>query len=154
MEKACVNRAGYSNGGLIWSVTTLLLALLLSVHFASAQGTGAAGPEPAPTDAVKVSGKTLVVEGTAELRQGHGSARYAALLRGYGKLLSYGLRNGMFPGGWGSQDSGYRFYRIDADHPASDVLSWIARSKVTDEKNQKGEKVLTLESPAVGTLAS
>ena len=154
MEKACVNRAGYSHGGLIWSVTTLLLALLLSVHFASAQGTGAAGPEPAPTDAVKVSGKTLVVEGTAELRQGHGSARYAALLRGYGKLLRYGLRNGMFPGGWGSQDSGYRFYRIDADHPASDVLSWIARSKVTDEKNQKGEKVLTLESPAVGTLAS
>ena len=154
MEKACVNRAGYSRTGLIWSVTTLLLALVLSVHFASAQGTGAASPEPAPTDAVKVSGKTLVVKGSAELKQGHGSSRYAALLRGYGKLLRYGLRNGMFPGGWGSEDSGYRFYRIDADHPASDVLSWIARSKVTDEKNQDGEKTLTLESPAVGTLAS
>ena len=60
----------------------------------------------------------------------------------------------MFPGGWGSEDNGYRFYRIDADHPASDVLSWIARSKVTDEKNVDGDKVLTLESPAVGTLAS
>ena len=154
MEKACVNRAGYSRGGLIWTVATLLLALVLSVHFASAQGTGAASPDPAPTDAVKVSGKTLVVKGSARLKQGHGSSRYAALLKGYGQLLRYGLRNGMFPGGWGSEDNGYRFYRIDADHPASDVLSWIARSKVTDEKNVDGDKVLTLESPAVGTLAS
>lgn len=154
MITRCEKSTGYAKVSLVWFTAFFCVMLLLSAHFAFAQGTGASVPEPAPTDAVKVSGKTLTVTGRADLKQGPLAARYAALLKGYGQLLRYGLKNGLFPGSWGAENNGFRLYRIDSSHPGSDVLSWIARSKVVKEKTAKKEKVLVLESPTVGTLAS
>jgi hypothetical protein len=130
------------------------LALMLVFHFAQAQDTGGGVPNPAPTDAVKESGQKLTVKGRAPTNQGQGPARYAALLDAYGQLLRHGLHNGLFAGSWGAEDEGFRFHLVDADHPAHDVVSFLSRSKVLKDQDLKNEKVLTLESPELGTLAS
>lgn len=132
---------------------SLLLAVVLAWQFALAQGSPEA-PEPAPTDAVEVNGRRLRVEGRASLSQGMSSARYAALLQAYSRLLRHGLENGLFPGAWGENRGGFRFYRVDADHPSPDVMSWLSRSKVSGERDVDGERVLTLVSPEVGSLAN
>lgn len=131
----------------------LFVLLVLSVHFALAQDSSAASPEPAPTDAAKVSGRKLKVVGKAPLEQGLVQARYAALLDAQAQLLKYGLGNGLFPGAWGESAGEFRFYRVDADHPAPEVVSWLNRSKVSDEKDKDKEKLLTVESPEIGSLA-
>jgi hypothetical protein len=130
-----------------------LVAFILLLNLALADQ-GASVPEPAPTDAVKVSGRQLEVEGSALKEQGIGPARYAALLDGYGQFLKHGLRSGLFSGGWGTTEAGFRLYRIDGDHPAPDMVSWLTRSKVTDEKEKDERRVLVMESPPLGTLAT
>lgn len=131
----------------------LVLSLFLLAHFGLAEPNPATGPEPAPTDAVKESGQHYTVEGRASVDQGPAFARYAALLDAYGELLKYGLSNGLFEGSWSENDSEFRFFRADADHPNPELLSWIARSKVVVEEQTKQNKLITLESPSRGSLA-
>ena len=130
-----------------------MVLLFLSVHFALAQVSAAASPEPAPTDAAKVSGRKLKVVGKAPLEQGLTQSRYAALLDAQAQLLKHGLKNGLFPGAWGESEGEVRLYRVDSDHPAPEVVSWLTRSRVSDEKDRDREKLLTVESPEIGSLA-
>lgn len=132
----------------------LILAVFLSLHFALAQDRSAANPEPAPTDAVKQSGQRVRLTGQADLKQGLASSRYAALLDGYAQTLKHGLEQGLFTGNLSQDDGEFRFFTIDSDHPAPDVASWVFRSKVVDEKDREGFKVLTLESPELGSVAT
>src|SRR5690606_20689137 len=134
-----------------WGLWAVLL--LLSVHFSLAQDSTAASPEPAPTDAAKVSGRRLKAVGKAPLEQGEVQARYDSLLDAQAQLLKYGLTNGLFPGAWGESTEEFRFFRVDGDHPAPQVVSWLARAKVIDEKDKEREKLLTVESPEIGSLA-
>ena len=124
-----------------------LIAFFITLHVCLAQEPANAVPNPAPTDAVEVSGRTLKVKGRAPTRQGVAYARFAALLDAYGALLKHGLNNGMFPGTWGDSDEIFRLYRVDSDHPAPDILSWISRSKVHSETVEDEEKILGIESP-------
>ena len=131
-----------------------IVAFFITLHLCWAQEGRRAVPEPAPTDAVKVSGRTLTVEGRASTRPGIANARYAALLDAYGTLLKDGLQSGLFPGGWGDASERYRVFVVDSDHPAPDVISWISRSKVVGEEDKDGQKILKVESPKLGTLAT
>jgi hypothetical protein len=131
-----------------------IVAFFITLHLSLAQETANAAPEPAPTDAVEVSGRTLKVNGRAPTEQGVAYARFAALLDAYAALLKHGLNNGMFPGTWGSTDDRFRMYRVDSDHPAPDIVSWISRSKVYREDDEDGDKILKVESPELGTLAT
>lgn len=129
-----------------------LLGVLLGVHFATAMPNDDL-PEPAPTDAVRESGQTITVEGRADLDQGMVEARYAALLSAYDELLRISLQRGLFEGSWSDSKEGRRFFRVDADHPNKELISWLSRAKVIEESELNKEKVLTLESAATGTVA-
>ena len=131
-----------------------IVAFFITLHLCWAQERTRAVPEPAPTDAVKVSGRTIRVEGRASTRPGVAAARYAALLDAYGSLLKQGLQSGLFPGGYGEATERYRMFLVDSDHPAPDVISWISRSRIWGESDKDGEKILQLESPKLGTLAT
>lgn len=131
----------------------LVLSLLLTVNWASAQPDFAA-PRPAPTDAVKASGQTFTSKGRAPVTQGRDKARYAALMDAFRNLAVDGLERGLLGGGWGELEGSHWLYRIDQDHPNDNVLSWLTRSKVIKEKTSKGDRVLTVQSPARGELSA
>lgn len=131
----------------------VLLAVLLAAHFSLALPNDAL-PEPAPTDAVRENGQTIVVQGRAALNQGPVEARYAALLDAYEELLKTSLERGLFEGGWGAAQNGRRYFRVDVEHPNKDLVSWLSRAKVLSEEDLEREKVLTLESAPAGSVAS
>lgn len=135
-------------GGLV------LLVLLLSLSFAGAQEGGGATPEPAPTDAVKASGETFTSTGSAAADQSLESARFAALLDAYQNLVLDGLRRGVLAGGWGELEGAYRLFQVDQDHPNPQMMAWLTRSKVVDEKSKDGQRLVTIESPETGDLAA
>jgi len=130
------------------------VAVLLMFHFGLAQESPSASPKPRPTDAVLESGQTLTVEGRASLKQGLVAARYAALLDAYGQVLKYGLHHGIFAGHWNYTSDEFRFFRVDADHPAPEVVSFLSRSKILSEEEAKDQRVVTLETPEMVTVAS
>jgi hypothetical protein len=132
----------------------VLLLILLSLGFAGAQQDVSAVPEPAPTDAVKASGETFTSTGSALVSQGIESARFAALLDAYQNLVVDGLRSGVLAGGWGEMEGAYRLFQVDQDHPNPQMMAWLTRSKVVQEKDQDGKRTVTIESPETGDLSS
>ena len=62
----------------LMQVSFFSVFLFLAFQFASAQDSGATVPQPAPTDAVKMNGQRLRVEGRVSTNQG--AARLAWLL--------------------------------------------------------------------------
>lgn len=135
-----------------WGLVVLLL--LLSLGFAGAEEDFEGAPEPAPTDAVKASGETFTSTGTAMASQGIESARFAALLDAYQNLVVDGLRRGVLAGGWGEMEGAYRLFQVDQDHPNPQMMAWLTRSKVVEEKDQNGQRLVTIESPETGDLSS
>jgi hypothetical protein len=131
-----------------------VLLLLLSLSFAGAEEDFEGAPEPAPTDAVKASGETFTSTGTAMASQGIESARFAALLDAYQNLVVDGLRRGVLAGGWGEMEGAYRLFQVDQDHPNPQMMAWLTRSKVVEEKDQDGQRLVTIESPETGDLSS
>lgn len=131
-----------------------IVAVLITLHLCLAQEVSRSAPEPAPTDAVKVSGRTVTVEGRASTAQGVAFARYAALMDAYASMLKRGLDSGVLPGSWGDTSQQFRMFRVDSDHPAPDILSWISRSRISREDDKDGDKILTVESPQLGTLST
>lgn len=132
----------------------VLLGLLLSLRFAGAEQGYAASPEPAPTDAVKASGETFKSTGRAAGNQAIESARFAALLDAYQNLVLDGLRRGVLAGGWGELEGSYRLFLVDQDHPNPQMMAWLTRSKVLEEKDKDGQRLVTIESPQTGELAA
>ena len=135
-----------------WALVALMLLLTLSL--ASADEDFEGSPEPAPTDAVKASGETFTSTGRGVANQSIESARFAALLDAYQNLIVDGLRRGVLAGGWGEMEGSYRLFEVDQDHPNPQMMAWLTRSKVVEEKDQDGKRTVTIESPETGDLAA
>lgn len=153
-----LKRTGVGSRGLTYSSDLMrglgvAVGVLLAAHFSIAMPSDAL-PEPAPTDAVRESGQTIRVEGRAALDQGTVEARYAALLDAYDELLKVSLKRGLFEGSWAEARDGRRFFRVDAEHPNKELISWLSRAKVQGESELEKEKILTLESAPTGSVAS
>lgn len=142
----------YSRGALRFAL--VILALLLSLGLAGAEEDFEGSPEPAPTDAVKSSGETYTSKGSAVPGQAMESARYAALLDAYHNLVVDGLRRGVLAGGWGEMEGSYRLFQVDQDHPNPQMMAWLTRSKVIEERDEKGRRTVTIRSPETGDLSA
>lgn len=153
MERISCKGVLYNRAVLI--IGSVLVTLILSANLVVAQGRDTSDvPEPAPTDAVKASGRRFQVEGRVPIDRNVAASKYAALLKAYAEMLRYGLRQGLFPGSWGEEGQSLRFYRVDSDHPAPEVVSWLSRSKIIGDVSSKKERVVTLESPDLGSLTN
>lgn len=145
-------RTNYEWRFLRWGL--VLLLVLLSLSYAGADSDFEGAPEPAPTDAVKASGETFTSTGSAQANQAIESARFAALLDAYQNLIVDGLRSGVLAGGWGEMEGAYRLFQVDQDHPNPQMMAWLTRSKVVEEKDDKGQRTVTIESPQTGDLSA
>lgn len=148
------NQAGvlYDARALRWALVALLL--LLTLNFAGAEEDLDGSPDPAPTDAVKASGETYTSTGSGLANQSIESARFAALLDAYQNLIADGMRRGVLAGGWGEMEGSYRLFEVDQDHPNPQMMAWLTRSKVVEEKDQDGKRTVTIESPETGDLSA
>lgn len=148
------NQAGvlYDANALRWALAALLLCLTL--NFAGAEENFDGSPDPAPTDAVKASGETFTSTGSGLANQSIESARFAALLDAYQNMVVDGLRRGVLAGGWGEMEGSYRLFEVDQDHPNPQMMAWLTRSKVVEEKDQDGKRTVTIESPETGDLSA
>jgi hypothetical protein len=148
------NQAGsfYDAGVLRWGA--LLIVVLLSLNLASFSEDFDGVPDPAPTDAVKASGETFTSTGSAAANQDLEAARFAALLDAYQNLVVDGLRRGVLAGGWGEMEGSFRLFQVDQDHPNPQMMAWLTRSKVVEEKDKEGRRLVVIESPETGDLAA
>ncbi len=142
----------YNSRVLRWALVPLLLLLCLGLAGASEDFEGS--PEPAPTDAVKASGQKYSSTGSAVLEQSPESARFAALLDAYRRLVVGGLQQGILAGGWGEMEGAYRLFQVDRDHPNPQMMAWLTRSKVVKEGDKDGKRTVTIESPESGDLSA
>ncbi len=112
-------------------------------------------PIPEPTDAAEQVAQTVAVESQVRVIDGDlRSAREAALLSGYRKLIEIGQQRWGFGVVLEPEPGESKRFVIDERHPNERLLAWALRAEVKNQRSHDSQLWMALESPSVGELSA